>query len=74
MLKGTRGGLVRRIQPLSVHGQVSWDVAFVHDDDPEEQLHVARIGLGAVSRSIEPGDRVELEYVLGVVVRMTKVG
>ena len=73
MLKGTRGGIVRQMRRASVHGQVIWDVTFVHDDDPEEQLHAARIGPEAVSPNLEPGDRVQLEYVLGSVVRMTKV-
>ena len=72
MLKGTRGGIVRHIQAVSVHGQASWDISFVHDDDPEEQLHAARIGPEAVSRDLEPGDHVEIEYLVGVVVRMTK--
>ena len=73
MLKGTRDALLKRIQPISVHGQVSWEIVFTHLDDPEEQLHAARVGPEVVSRDLEPGDRVQLEYVLGVVVRMTKV-
>lgn len=56
-----------------MHGQVSWDIAFVHADDPEEALHGARVGPEAVSRNLEPGDRVEIEYLVGVVVRVTKV-
>ena len=72
MLKGTRGAIVRRIQPVSVHGQVSWDLAYVFDDDPEEQLHATRIGPEAASRNLEAGDRVELEFLVGVVVKVTK--
>ncbi len=73
MLKGTRTAIIRRIQPVSIHGQVSWDLSFVFDDDPEEQLHGARVGPEAASHRIEAGDRVELEYVLGAVVRVTKL-
>ncbi len=73
MLKGVRGGIIRRIQPISIHGQVSWDIAFVYDDDPEAQLHGARIAPEAASRNIEIGDRVELEFLLGQIVRVTKV-
>ena len=74
MLKGTREAILKRIQPISVHGQVSWDVSFNDVDDPDGQAHVARVGPEAVSEhNIEPGDRIELEYLVGVVVRVTKV-
>ena len=35
MLKGTRDGILKKIQPISIHGQVSWDVYFTDLDDPE---------------------------------------
>ena len=38
MLKGTRTAIVRRLQPVSVHGQVSLDVFWVDPDDPEEEI------------------------------------
>ena len=28
MLKGTRDGILKKVQPVSIHGQVSWDVFF----------------------------------------------
>ena len=28
MLKGTRDGILKRIQPVSIHGQISWDLFF----------------------------------------------
>jgi hypothetical protein len=74
MLKGTRDGILKRIQPISVHGQVSWDVFFTDVDDPEGQPHVARIGPEAVAdHNMEPGDRIQLEYLVGVVVRVSRV-
>ena len=76
MLKGTRSGILRKIQPVSIHGQISWDVFFHDVEDPDGQIHVARIGPEAVSNNIEPGDRIEVEYLLGVAVKITlqKVG
>ena len=44
MLKGTRDGLLKRVQPVSIHGQVTWDVFFTDVDDPDGQITVARIG------------------------------
>jgi len=74
MLKGTRQGILRRMQPLSIHGQVSFDVFFTDVDDPEGQVHVARLGPEAiVGRNLEPGDRIEVEYVVAVPVKVTRV-
>ena len=71
MLKGTRQGVLQRIQPLSIHGQVSWDVYFTDVDDPDRQAHVARVGPEAVaSHTMEPGDRIEVEYLVGVAIRV----
>ena len=50
MLKGTRDGILKRIQPVSIHGQVSWDVFFTDVEDPDGQMHVARIGPEAVAQ------------------------
>ena len=44
MLKGVRNGILKRIQPVSIHGQVSWDVFFADIDDPGGQVHAARVG------------------------------
>jgi hypothetical protein len=67
MLKGSREAVLRKVQPISVHGQISLDVHFVYPDDDTEQVRVARIGPEAVDKGIEPGDPVILDFVLGVV-------
>ena len=73
MLKGTRDGLLKKVQPVSIHGQVSLDVFFTDVEDPDGQLHVARLGSEAVARDIEPGDRIQVEYLVGVAVRVSRV-
>ncbi len=73
MLKGTRQGILRRIQPMSVHGQISWDVFFTDAEDPDGQPHVARLGPEAVSQNLEPGDRIAVEYLVGVPVKVTRI-
>lgn len=73
MLKGTREGILRRIQPMSIHGQISWDVFFTGADDPDGQPHVARLGPEAVSQNLEPGDRIAVEYLVGVPVKVTRI-
>jgi hypothetical protein len=74
MLRGSKFGLVKKIQPVSVHGQLSLDVYFVDPDDPGGQVSLARIGPESVPRHLEPGDRVELHYVLGSVTEITRAG
>ena len=73
MLKGTRNGILRKIQPVSIHGQVSCDVYFTDVDDPGGQVHVARLGSEALPHNLEPGDRVQIEYLVGVAIRVARV-
>ena len=72
MLKGTRKGLVKKIQPVSIHGQISLDVHFVDPDDPDGQVSVARVGPESTPSHMEAGDLVELHYLLGVVTSVTR--
>lgn len=74
MLKGTRVGLLKKVQPVSIHGQITWDVFFTTVEEPDGQITVARIGPEAViGNNLEPGDRIEVEYLLGVAVRVTRL-
>jgi hypothetical protein len=73
MLKGTRDVILQKVRPLSVHGQISWDIYFADADDPDGPVSVARIGPETAPQAVEPGDRLRLEYVLGAVVAVTRV-
>jgi len=72
VVKGSKRGLVRKIQPVSIHGQISLDVYFADPDDPDGQVSVARIGPESVPRGLEAGDRVQLHYLIGVVTSITR--
>ena len=72
MLKGTRQGIVNRIQPISIHGQMSVDVFWVDPEDPEGEIRHARVGAEAAPRLLEPGDRVIMHYLMGMVTEITK--
>lgn len=72
MLKGTRQAVVHRIQPLSIHGQVSLDIFWQDPEDPEQEIRHARVGDDAVPRDLQPGDKVTLHYLMGMVTRITK--
>jgi hypothetical protein len=72
MLKGTKAAVVTRIQPVSIHGQLSLDVYYSDPEDSQSQVRLARIGPESVPRDLEPGDPVDLHYMLGVVTQITR--
>jgi hypothetical protein len=74
MLKGSRHAILKRLQPISIHGQKAWEIVFTHADDPGEQLNAARVGAEAiVAESLEEGDRIEVEYLFNQVVKVTRL-
>jgi hypothetical protein len=72
MLKGSKSAVVKKIQPVSIHGQISLDVYVCDPDDLQGQVTLARVGPEAVPRNLEPGDPVELHYMLGVITQITR--
>ena len=72
MLKGSKPAIVQKVQPVSIHGQISLDVYYTDPDDPQGQVRIARVGKEGVPRTLEAGDHVELHYVVGVVTNITK--
>ena len=71
MLKGTKQAEVTRVQPVSIHGQISLDVYFVEPEDTQGQVSLARIGPESVPKNLEAGDRVRLHYMFGAVTSIT---
>ena len=49
MLKGSRKVLVKKVQPVSIHGQISLDVYFVDPEEPDGQVSIARVGPSGAS-------------------------
>ena len=72
MLKGSKPAIVQKVQPISIHGQISMDVYYTDPDDSQGQVRIARVGKESLPRTLEPGDRVDLHYVVGVVTHITK--
>jgi len=67
MLKGSRDAVLYRLQPISIHGQLSYDMHYRFADEPDGQMRVARVGPEAVSPGLQPGDRVSLDFIVGAV-------
>jgi hypothetical protein len=72
MLKGTRAAIVNRIQPISIHGQISLDVFWVDPDDPDGEIRHARVGNESAPSNLAPGDRVTMHYLMGMVTQITR--
>jgi hypothetical protein len=72
MLRGSKPAIVKRVQPVSIHGQISLDVYLVDPDDQDGQVSLARIGPESVPRALERGDAVDVHYTLGVVTQITR--
>lgn len=72
MLKGTRQAVVQRIQPVSIHGQMSYDVFWFDPEDPEQELRHSRVGAESAPRNLEAGDKVTMHFVMGMVSEITK--
>jgi hypothetical protein len=74
MLKGSRDAIVKDMRSVSIHGQMSWEIVFTFLDDPGEQLNAARVGPEAIAGGmVEVGDRIQVEYLVGVVVKVTRL-
>ena len=72
MLKGTRTAVIHKIQPMSIHGQVSLDIWWMDPEDPEQELRHSRVGDEAVPRDLASGDKVTLHYLMGMVTKIDK--
>jgi hypothetical protein len=72
MLKGSREAVLHKVQPISIHGQLSYDVHFQFVDDPEGHVRVARVGPEAVDTGLQDGDRIRLDFLVGVVTAVHK--
>ena len=67
MLKGSREAILHRLRPISIHGQLSYDLHYRFIDEPDSQLRVARVGPEALAPGLQEGDRVLLDFLVGVV-------
>ncbi len=72
MLKGSRDAVLHRVQPISIHGQLSYDVHYTFADEPDSQMRVARVGPEVLSSGLQEGDRIRLDFLVGVVTAVHK--
>jgi DNA polymerase-4 len=73
MLTGSRAAVIHKLQPVSIHGQLSYDLHYIFQDEPDSQVRVARVGPEAMTPTIQAGDRVSLDFVIGVVTGVRRI-
>jgi hypothetical protein len=72
MLKGSRDAVLHKLQPISIHGQLSYDLHYKFADEPDQQIRVARVGPEAIGPGLQDGDRIRLDFLVGVVTAVHK--
>ena len=72
MIKGSREGVLWKIRPISIHGQISLNVYFNDPEDLNGPVEMARVGSESVVNGLEPGDLIRLEYLMGAVTNVTR--
>ena len=74
MLRGIQVGVITKLQPVSIHGQVFYDVHYVKADDEDLIPQVARVGGEDVEAGLHAGDRVKLHVLLNQVTKVERDG
>ena len=72
MLKGSRDAILHKLQPISIHGQLSYDLHYKFADEPDGQVRVARIGSEALGPGLQEGEKIRLDFLVGVVTAVHK--
>jgi hypothetical protein len=72
MLKGSRDAVLHKLQPISIHGQLSYDVHYRFADEPDGHMRVARVGAEALGQGLQEGEPVRLDFLVGVVTGVHK--
>ena len=73
MLKGSRDAVLHKMQPISIHGQLSYDLHYKFVDEPDGQMRIARVGPEAIAPGVQTGETVRLAFLVGVVTAVTSV-
>lgn len=64
ILGGKKPAIIRHVQLIDIHGTRYYDIAYSHVN--EENVRTARLGPEAVYLEVQPGDPVQVSYMMGV--------
>lgn len=71
IMSGSKAATIRHIQVVDIHGTRFYDITFTHDDAPDT-LRNARIGVESAYNAPQMGDRVQVAYLMNVVVSVAR--
>ena len=66
MLIGTHDATSYQVQQIDIHGTRFFDLVYVHMPAPQ-QRQSARVSAESIYTNPQPGDRVRITYLMGVV-------
>ena len=72
MLKGPRAPVLRKVQPISIHGPLTYSVHSECADQPDTPP-VARVGPEAMENGLQAGDHAMLDFLVGVVTAVRRM-
>lgn len=59
-------------QPYEIHGTRYWRIAYARKDDPD-RITEGRVAAEGIYKDPQPGDRVEIRLLLGVIDEVKKL-
>lgn len=68
---GSRPATLVNVMAQSIHGQINLALAFQLDG--EEQVSQSTVAREAAPEDLKPGDRVQLDFVFGNVMRVSRI-
>lgn len=73
LLPGTSRGTLLQVDRYEIHEQPNWRLVYRLDAEPEGALREARLALQSVYADPEPGDRIEVDLVMGEAVAVRRI-
>jgi hypothetical protein len=69
-MMGSKPGMLLSLTPFSIHGQMSFNVVFQLDGEPQQ--HQATVAREAVYAEAQAGDAADLTFMMGNVVAIQR--
>ncbi len=64
--------ILAEAQPYEIHGTRYWRIAYARKDDPD-RITEGRVAAEGIYKDPQPGDRVEIRLLLGVIDEVKKL-
>lgn len=70
IMSGSKPAVIVQIQLIDIHGTYYYDLAYQHLDD--QQIRRARIGKEDIYNNPQPGEQVQVVYLMNVVTEVRR--